>query len=241
MSPLPLVASARPGVGRGLGLVMLVLTSGGAVAQPLQWVGQLTAASELTDRGLLIGPRRPQLQAAVTAVHDQRWALSLSAGAPVGSLNQGRLLARIGRYERLSDDWQLDAGLAYYAYPGDAEAGNGDRWELQLGTGFRDVLSLDLSAMHYPAWPGRRAGLQWALDLGLRWPLGAGWSATASLGHADLPAVPQWRYRYGGLGLAWQGPAWRVALNRLGSDATARRVMGLAGQSRWSATVVRPF
>lgn len=139
---------------------MLVLAGGGAIAQPLQWVGQLAAASELTDRGLLIGPRRPQLQAAVTAVHDQRWTLSLSAGAPVGNLSQGRLLAQIGRYERLSDDWQLDAGLACYAYPGDAEAGNGDRWELQLGAGFRDVLSL---------------------------------------GHADLPAVPQWRYRYGGL------------------------------------------
>jgi hypothetical protein len=220
---------------------MALLSAGGVGAQPLQWAGQLAAATELTDRGLLIGPRRPTLQAGLTAAHDQGWALSLSASTPLGALRQGRVLAQISRYRRLSDDWQVEGGLAYYAYPGDATAGNGNRWELQSGASYRDVLSVGLTALHYPAWPGRRAGLQWAVDLGLRWPMAAGWSVTASLGRADLPPVPQRHYRYGGLGLAWQGDAWRLELNRLGSDATARRVMGPAGQSRWSATATHQF
>lgn len=228
-------------VGRRVAAVAALLAGAGAGAQPLQWTGHVAVASELTDRGLLVGPRRPSLQAALTAVHNQRWTWSFSASVPSGHERQGRVSAQVGRYERLSDDWQLDAGLAYYAYPGDTVAARANRWELQAGAAYRDLLSLGVAALHFPAWPGQRAGLQWALDLGLRWPLAAGWSATASLGQADVPAQPRWRYRYGGLGLAWQTADWRLELNRLGSDDTARRVSGAAADARWSATLTRAW
>jgi hypothetical protein len=222
-----------------LGLVWLA--AGPAGAQDLQWTGHLAAATELSDRGLVVGPRRPTLQASLTAALDQRWTLGLSASAAPGAAREGRVLGQIGRYQRLSDDWQVEAGLGYYAYPGNPRAGKGDRWELTAGASWRDLFSGSVTALHYPAWPGQRAGLQWALDLAGRWPIAGGWSATASLGRADLPVLPDRRYRYAGLGLAWQDGRWRVELNRLGSDATARAVMGQAARPRWSASALVQF
>lgn len=234
----------RPGLaGRGAGLVLglALLGAGPARAQALQWTGQLAAATELSDRGLVIGPRRPTLQASLTGVLDRRWTLALSASAPLGAARQGRVLGQLGRYEQLSDDWQIEAGLGYYGYPGDEVAGRGNRWELTTGATWRDLFSANLTALHYPAWPGQRAGLQWAMDLAGRWPISGAWSATFSLGQADLPALPDRRYRYAGLGLARQEGPWRIELNRLGSSATARHILGQAAQPRWSASTQVQF
>lgn len=231
--PLRPPVTRRPGRAAGALWLLLPLP---LAAQPLAIAGELAAATELTDRGLLVGTDRPVLQAAFTLVLDRRWTLGLTGSLPLGEPGQRRLLASLGRYETLSDDWQLDTQLAYYGYPGDAHAGDFNRWELQVGGSYRDVLNLGITALHYPAWPGRRAGLQWALDLGLRWPLAGGWSATASLGRADLPPLPRLRYTYGGLGLAWQAGDWRLELSRLGSDARARRIMGALADRRWSAS-----
>ncbi len=235
--PLPGPGGARQAVWLGLGL----LAAGQASAQPGPWSGQLAAATELSDRGLVIGPRKPTLQASVTGVIDRRWILGLSASAPVGYGRQGRLLAQVGRYAPLSDDWQVEAGLGYYGYPGDSVAGRGNRWELTAGASWRDLFSGNLTALHYPAWPGQRAGLQWALDLAGRWPIAGGWSATFSLGRADLPVLPDRRYSYAGIGLAWQADGWRFEFNRLGASATARAIMGQAAQARWSASTSVQF
>ena len=225
----------------GLAALALWLLHLPGAAQPISGTGELAAATELTDRGLLVGTDRPVLQAAYTLVLDRRWTLGLTSSLPLGEPGQRRLLASLGRYDTLSDDWQLDTQLAYYGYPGDAHAGEFNRWELQVGGSYRDVFNLGLTALHYPAWPGQRGGLQWALDLGLRWPLAGGWSATASLGRADLPPLPRLRYTYAGLGLAWQAGDWRLELNRLGSDARARRIMGPLAERRWSASVSWAF
>lgn len=232
--------SSRPGAA-GLALGLTLLAAGPSNAQALQWTGQLAGATELSDRGLVIGPRRPTVQASLTGTLDRRWALGLSASAPLGYGRQGRLLGQLSHYTPLSDDWQLEAGLGYYGYPGDADAGRGDRFELTAGASWRDLFSGNLTALHYPAWPGRRAGLQWALDLAGRWPLAGGWSATFSLGRADLPMLPDRRYSYAGLGLAWQVEAWRFELNRLGSSAAARVVLGATARPRWSASTSLQF
>lgn len=211
-----------------------------AFAQPLQWQGQLAVASELTDRGLSVYPRRPTLQADGQVARGH-WSLAAAASTDLGRRGDHRVLGRVSYYRSLSDDWQLDAGLGWYGYPGEARARAFDRHEAGVGLGFRDLLSLNLTAIDYRAWPGRRAGLQWALEAGLRWPLGDAWSVTASLGEADLPPLPDRRYRYGGLGLAWQQGRWRLELNRLGADGTARRFMGDAGRARWSALALASF
>ena len=211
-----------------------------AAAQPLQWQGQVAVASELTDRGLSVYPRRPTLQADGQVARGH-WSLAAAASTDLAGRGEYRVLGRVSYYRSLSDDWQLDAGLGWYGYPGDSWARAFDRHEAGLGLGFRDVLSLNLTAIDYRAWPGRRAGLQWALEAGLRWPLSEAWSVTASVGEADLPPLPDRRYRYGGIGLGWQHADWRLELNRLGADGTARRYMGNAGRARWSALVLKSF
>lgn len=218
----------------------LALVAGGVAAQPLQWQGQLAVASELTDRGVSVYPRRPTLQADAQVARGH-WSLAAAASTDLAGRGERRVLVRVSHYRTLSDDWQLDAGLGWYGYPGGGWARAFDRAEAGVGLGFRDVLALNLTAIDYRAWPGQRAGLQWALDAGLRWPLGDAWSVTASLGQADLPPQPDRRYRYGGIGLAWQQGGWRVELNRLGAGGTARSALGDAARARWSALVLRSF
>ena len=214
--------------------------TGGAAAQPVQWQGQLALASELTDRGLSVFPRRPTLQADAQLARGH-WSLAAAASTDLSASGRHRVLARVSHYRSLSDDWQLDAGIGWYGYPGDRRARLYDRTEAGIGLGFRDLLALNLTAVDYRAWPGRRAGLQWALEAGARWPLGEAWSLTASLGRADLPPQPDRRYCYGGVGLAWQQGGWRLELNRLGTDQAARQAFGDAARLRWSATVLRSF
>ena len=219
---------------------VLAAAAGAAAAQPLQWQGQLALASELTDRGVSIYPRRPTLQADAQVARG-KWSLAGAASTDLAGRGEYRVLVRLSHYRSLSDDWQLDAGIGWYGYPGGGWARAFDRAEAGIGLGFRDVLSFNLTAIDYSTWPGRRAGLQWALDAGLRWPLGEAWSVTASLGQADLPPLPDRRYRYGGVGLAWQQGAWRLELNRLGADSAGRQVLGDAARARWSALVLRSF
>jgi hypothetical protein len=207
----------------------------------VEWQGELAAASELIDRGLAIGPRRPLLQAQVSGYFGASWSASLAASVQDNRLDNTRVLARLGRSWSLSNDWQAEAGLGYYAYPGDARYRSFDRSEFGVSASFRDLLSLGLTAIHYPAWPGSRAGLHWAMDIGLRWPLAENWSATASLGRADAPMYSSVRYTYAGLGLAWQQGAWRAELNRLGASASSLRWAGDLAQWRWSATIARNF
>ncbi|HSW04323.1 hypothetical protein [Aquabacterium sp.] len=209
--------------------------------QPVEWLGELAAATELTDRGLTVGPRKPLVQGQLAAYLAGNWTVSVAASLQGGSTRDSRLLARLGRSWTLSNDWQAEAGLGYYAYPGDPVSRNFDRVEAGASAGFRDLVSLGVTALHYPAWPGRRAGLHWALDLGLRWPLGEAWSLTASLGRADLPQDSRQHYGYGGLGLAWQQGPWRAEVNRLAADAKARYWMGDGAQARWSAMIARNF
>lgn len=210
-------------------------------AQPVEWQGELAAASELIDRGLAIGPRRALVQAQVSGYFGARWSASLAASVQDSRLHNTRVLARLGRSWALSSDWQAEAALGYYAYPGDGRYRSFDRSEFGVSAGYRDLLSIGLTAIHYPAWRGSRAGLHWAADLGLRWPLAESWSATASLGRADVPMYSSLRYTYGSLGLAWQQGRWRAELNRLGASADSQGWAGDLAQWRWSATIARNF
>ena len=238
VSPLPVVAVLARAA--AVAAITAFTAIPPASAQALQWQGQVAVASELTDRGISVYPRRPTLQVDGQVARG-RWSLAAAASTDLAGRGEHRVLARLSHYRSLSDDWQLDAGLGWYGYPGDRRARAYDRTEAGLGLGFRDVLSLNLTAIDYRAWPGRRAGLQWALEAGLRWPVGDAWSATASLGQADLPPQPDRRYRYGGVGLAWQHGDWRLELNRLGADSAARRALGDAGRARWSALAMVSF
>lgn len=227
---------------------LLLACSAGAAAQPVEWQGELALASELTDRGLVVGPRRALLQGQLSAYLGSQWSASLAASAQREGLRYSRVLARLGRNWTLSNDWQLDTGLSYYAYPGDSSQRRYDRFEAAAVAGYRDVLSLGLTALHYAE---RSHGLPWAADLGLRWPLagvvsGLGapaeaWSLTASVGRATLLQATAFHYSYGSLGLAWQQGAWRAEVNRLAADGKAGAWVGRPQPARWAAVLARNF
>lgn len=217
-----------------------------AAGSTVQWQGELALASAITDRGLLVGPDRPALQAqlagSLPGAAGSGWSAGLAASVQGRDGRHRRRLVWLSTYRPLDNDWQAGAVLGDYAYPGgDAGARAFDRSEAGVHLAWRDLFTAGVTAIHYPAWPGRRAGLQWAFDIGARWPLGGPWSLTASLGRADMPPLPERRYTYGGLGLAWESGDWRLQLDHLGTDAAARRRLGESARARWSVLAVRNF
>lgn len=196
-------------------------------------------SSELTDRGLSIGPRRPVAQGLLTFNDPSGWSAGLGASLHSQGRDTGRLLVRASRYAALSGDWQVQAGLLYYAYTSTAARAY-DRAEANLGWTYRDTLSLGLSASRATGSHPQRSGrLQRAVDVGWRLPITDHLDFSSGLGHADLAPYPGTRYTYGHAGLHWQGGPWRLELNYVASDDRARRLVGDGARPRWSATVAR--
>lgn len=197
----------------------------------------LALASDLTDRGLQYGPRRPVLQGELSALVDGRWAASLSGSVQGDSSPSHFAGARLSRYWTLSNDWEADAALSWYDHRHDpivryryAEAG--------ASVAFRDVLSLGLSTRNYTQWPGH---LRWAVDTGLRWPIAGDWSVNGNVGWAQLPTYDGKRYRYSGAGIGWQRNGWSAGLSRIGADSTARTHLGSSARPHWSAFIAKDF
>jgi uncharacterized protein (TIGR02001 family) len=196
-------------------------------------------SSELTDRGLSIGPRRPVAQGLLTFNDPAGWSVGLGASMHSQGRDTGRLLARASRYAALPGDWQIQAGLLYYAYTSSAARAY-DRAEANLGWTYRDTLSLGLSASRATGSRAQGSGrLQRAVDVGWRWPVTDRLDFSSSLGHADLAPYPGTRYTYGHAGLDWHSGPWRLELNYVASDDRARRLVGDGARPRWSATVAR--
>jgi hypothetical protein len=215
-----------------------LLLAAAASAQPLQWHGEVAMASELSDRGLLVGPLRPAAQAQLSAWIGPDWTALVHVASQKDSQ---RVLARLAYTQAFSNDWQGELGLSAYRYSG-LLSDVLNHLELGAGLTFRDMWSVTLSSQRYGQAPGRSAPKPvWALDTGLRWPLDAHWSLNASLGMAELPYDRGLRYRYGSLGMGWSRDGWRVGLDRVGTDATARRLLAPSARSRWSAVVAREF
>lgn len=212
---------------RLLAALTIALGATPAVAQGWAWAGEATLGSDLTERGISPWPGRPVAQGMVGTTDGAAWSLSLSATAPLERTEGAAALwvLRGGHYWALNNDWQLRAGLASYTYP-EGDWRGYDRSELTLGGSWRDLLSLEVSAVRLNEGDQRPT---WAADLGLRWPLGAGFSAAAGLGRAELVAWPRWCYTYGDAGLLWQQGPWRASLRALMIEG--RRVRSLMGDS----------
>ncbi|WP_157006293.1 hypothetical protein [Luteibacter yeojuensis] len=209
------------------------------------WGGTIAASSQLVDRGVAITPPVPVVQGAVNWVSRNGWSIGASASYQVR--DPGRVaeaIAQVARSWSLSDDWQAQASLMDYHYPG-GSAGLRSYNRIELGGSlvWRDVLTIGASAIRLNRWGG---GLRGAADVGARWPLGWHLAATGGVGIAQYlaplrqyyPSRPD-RYTYGHGGLVWQNGPWRVELIHVFTNRERNR--GEQRVSPWTATVARTF
>jgi uncharacterized protein (TIGR02001 family) len=215
------------------------------------WGGTVAVSSQLVDRGVAITPPAPIVQGGVNWVTRDGW--SIGASASYQTRSPGRIaetLAQVAKSWSLSDDWQLQAGLLDYRYPGSASGTRTyDRTELGVSLLWRDVLTMGVSAIQLAH---RGGGPRGAADVGFRWPLAWHVSATGGIGLAQY-LVPPYRYyhgryyqdsqanrySYGHAGLVWQNGGWRVELMHVFTNR--ERSQGEQRVSPWVATLARTF
>jgi uncharacterized protein (TIGR02001 family) len=230
---------------RLLAPVAALLLWGTPAAHAGDWSGTVAMSSQLVDRGVAVTPPAPIAQGAVNWVARDGWSLGVSASYQ--TRDPGRLaetLAQVAKSWSLSDDWQLQAGLLDYRYPGGGGSQRTyDRTELGGSLIWRDVLTASVSAIKLAH---RSGGLRGAADVGFRWPLGWHVSATGGIGLAQyLAPLSQYypdrpnRYSYGHGGLVWQEGAWRVELIHVFTNRERNR--GEQRVSPWTATVALAF
>jgi uncharacterized protein (TIGR02001 family) len=225
-------------------------------AQSATFNGTAALSSQLVDRGQAITGNTPVLQAAAAWTFPAGWSLGLSGGAATSS--PGRVveaMAQVSRHWPVSDDWQLQASLLYYRYPGTSRSGASDRTETGLDWTYRDVLTLGVSAIYVLGPRGHRP--RGAADLNLHWPLAGHFAFSAGAGVAQSLATSYRPYRggyarryrrgasglgsYGHVGLLWSKGPWRIELDRLLADPAIRRQWDRVDASPWVATLSRSF
>lgn len=241
-------------------LLALALPAAMALAAPATWAGdwqwQLAAASRPTERGLIIGRERGVAQWALAWRSAEGSVAELALASQGGPLRDARLGVRVAQGLVIDDDWQAEAGLGYYGYPGQADRGHEtpydgrpawrygrryDRLDLTLALRWRDLLSLAVSGQRYHAAPD--GPLPWALDLGGRWPLSAdgAWSLVGTLGRAEVPRWPGRHYTHGSVGLAWQQGSRGLTLARMHAGEPARALLGARARGHWTLSWAQDF
>lgn len=225
---------------RLLAALTILVPCAPAAAQGWAGSAEATLGSDLTERGISPWPGQPVVQGLLGLTDGADWSVSLSATAPLARTEGAEALwvLRGTRYGMVGNDWQWRASLASYAYTRGDWRGY-DRSELTLGGSWRDLLSLELSATR-PHEVDQRP--TWAADLGLRWPLGGGFSAAAGLGRAELVGWPRWCYTYGDAGLQWQQGPWRASLRALMiKRGRVRSLMGDSAEPHTAASIGYTF
>ena len=196
--------------------------------------GEVSLASQLVDRGLAITPATPVLQGGIAWTTPSGWSLGLSGGSELrspGHLAAG--VARVARVWSLSEDWRIQADMAYYHYANRLHA---NVYEPGIYWMYRDILTFGLSGRYLAGVAEHR--LHPAADLNFHWPLAEGFALSGGLG------VSRYRfdyYRYGQAGLLWRHGAWQVELDRVAIDPGARRYLRGLVASPWLATLSRSF
>jgi uncharacterized protein (TIGR02001 family) len=225
-------------------------------AQSTNLGGVVALSSQLVDRGIAITPATPILQGAASWTTASGWSLGLSGSTEVRSPGHiVEALAQASRSWSLTADWQMQASLLYYTYPGNARSKAYDRAELGVGWVYRDVLTFSVSAAHVFRTGSHRPRA--AADLSLHWPLAWHFSLSAGAGIAESLVAPvNYRshthddsygyrpvshYAYGHAGLMWSSGPWQVELDRIATDVAMRRQRSNLNASPWVATISRSF
>lgn len=217
-----------------------LLAAGGPAAwcETLDLRGSFTLASDLTDRGLLLGPRSPVVQGEASLGTPLQGMLSIAAAVHGTAPRNRRWMAHVSRARAWSDDWQSTLDLGWYDYRGTGSTPNFRYAELGVSSSFRDLLSVATGLRRHGGAPDP---WRWVFDLGGRWPLAAEWSLQGTIGWAQLPTAQAAWYRYGGAGIGWQRQDWAAGVGWIGADATARAALGRDARPHVSAFVAKDF
>ena len=223
--------------------------------------GAVAVSSQLIDRGLAISPNTPIVQGNLTWSSASGWILGMSAATEVRSVGHGsEAMAEVAHYWPLSSDWRMQAGVVYYAYPGNGPSRPFERVETGVNWMYRDVLSFGLSAITLTH--GDDHSPRGAADVDVHWPLpqhfavsaglGVAQPLTGSAGYASYvpngpyggyvyyhPARMRSYYGYGHIGLGWGYGPWRVELDRVFTDPDMRRQGAAAAP--WVGTISWAF
>lgn len=221
-----------------------------AWAQSSDFSGVAALSSQLVDRGVAITTTTPTMQGAVTWTSPSGWSFGVAGGTEVKSPGEAtEVLAQASRSWALSGDWQLHGGVSYYRYSRRDSDRIYDRSEADVSWIYRDVLTLGLSAVRVMGANDDRP--RPALDIDVHWPLMWQLSLTAGAGAAYAVTVPYTRYgqayggvafyHYGHAGLMWAHGAWRIEMERIGSDLDGRRAGHPPTMAPWVATISRSF
>jgi uncharacterized protein (TIGR02001 family) len=225
-------------------------------AQSTSFSGTAALSSELVDRGQAITGNTPILQGAASWTSAAGWSLGLSGSTEIRS--PGRVveaLAQASRYWSLSSDWQMQATLLYYRYPGETRSKAYDRAETGVNWTYRDVLTFGMSAIYVIG--AREHQPRGAADLSFHWPLAWRFSLSAGVGVAQPLIAPYSPYPhdytgsydydrtglhgYGHAGLLWSHGPWLIELDRIMADPETQRQWATLGASPWVATISRSF
>jgi uncharacterized protein (TIGR02001 family) len=232
-------------------------------AQTSTLTGTVALSSQLVDRGVAITPVTPIAQGALSWASASGWVLGVSAGTEIRSVgHSSEALAQAAHYWSLTDDWRMQAGVTYYAYPGNPGARAFDRTETSLNWMYRDVLTFGLSAICLTR--GNDQHPRGAADVNFHWPLpwhlslsaGAGviqsllgrtWTGGYGYSYGGYPYPygnmprPSSYYGYGHLGLVWSYDSWQVELDRITTVPNIGRQSGGLVAAPWVATVSWSF
>jgi hypothetical protein len=225
-------------------------------AQSTTFNGVAALSSGLFDRGQAITGSTPILQGEASLTSATGWSLGLSASTELRS--PGRLveaLLQVSRDWTLSSDWQMQASLLYYRYPGQSGSKASDRAEAGTYWTYRDVLTFGLSALYVMGANDNQP--RGAADVSFHWPLAWHFSLAAGVGVAQPLIAPYTPYQnghasyyeydhtglhaYGHAGLSWSNGPWRIELDRIMADPATQRQWTALGASPWVATISRSF
>jgi uncharacterized protein (TIGR02001 family) len=246
------VARARLGL---LSMTIATCLSMPLHAQSTTFNGTAALSSELIDRGQASTGNTPIVQAAASWSTATGWSLGVSASTEMRS--PGRIVEALVQASRdwsLSSDWQMQANLLYYRYPGETRSRAYDRAETGVAWSYRDVLTFGLSAIYVIG--ARNQHPRGAADLSFHWPLARHLSLSAGVGVAQPLMAPYTPYRghssyydynrtglhgYGHAGLLWSNGSWRMEIDRIMADPGTQQQWASLGASPWVATISRSF
>jgi uncharacterized protein (TIGR02001 family) len=223
-----------------------------AHAQSSSLAGTVALSSQLVDRGMALTPVTPILQGALSWTSASTgWEFGLSASTETRSPgHDAEGLAQAAYYWPLSEDWRMQAGASYYAYPGNNPASAFNRVETGLDWMYRDVLTFGLSAIRLTN--NRNTQPKGAADVDFHWPLPWHLSFAAGAGVTqvltDVGGYPYgYRYTragsyygYGHAGLIWVEGGWRVELERIATTPNGHWAGGWAA-APWVGTISWSF
>jgi uncharacterized protein (TIGR02001 family) len=215
-------------------------------AQTAPLGGTLALTSQLVDRGLAITPATPVAQGELRWSSPAGWSLDVVAASELRSPQLAVAMVQVARAWPVAENWQVQGSLLYYDSPRRGWARAYRRAEANMTFIYRDVLTLNLSALHPLGVEDAHTNV--AADANLRWPLTRHLSLAAGAGVARFQYGYGYHgethagyYSYGQVGLVWAAGRWRAELDRIATDGAPPSRRGSGGLSPWLASVSWSF